>query len=68
VTWKPAIRGNSEYCYLQIGLGFVRVLGLADRHGHLSLVLKVACSSPVIESCVYKQAAARNQLPVSCQN
>ena len=68
MTWKPAIRGNSEHCYLQIGLGFVRVLGLADRHWHLSLVLKVACSSPAIESCVCKQAAARNQLTGSYQN
>ena len=36
MTWKPATRGNSERCYLQVGFGFARVLwtGMADGCKH----------------------------------
>lgn len=53
ITWKPATRGNSERCYHQVGFGFARVLWMGMVDGCLSLVPKVACSNPTIESCFW---------------
>ena len=37
MTWKPAIRGNSKRCYLEVGFGFAKVLwtGMVDGCKHL---------------------------------
>ena len=53
MTWKQAARGNIGGCYLQIGFGFARAvrMWMADARKHLSLIPKVACLNPEIESC-----------------
>jgi hypothetical protein len=50
MTWKPATKGNSERCYLQVGFGFARLLWTAmlDRRKHLPLIPKVASLKPAI--------------------
>jgi hypothetical protein len=51
-TWKPATRGKSEHCYLQVGFSFVRVLwtGMVDGCKQLPLIPKFGSLSTVIES------------------
>lgn len=53
LKWRPAARGSSEHCYLQVCFGFARMLwtGMTDGRKHLPLVPKVAYLNPAIESC-----------------
>ena len=48
MTWKPATRGNSERCYLQVDFGLARVLwkGMVDGCQHLLLIPKVGSLNP----------------------